>query len=102
MSVSSILDTLFQHSIHLSRISSLSPLIESIICTKKTKLTLVGRDLSGKLGTQERSCIRRVDRCLANTYYQNNSIEIYSSLSHWLLEHYPKQAGYTWKDYSNI
>lgn len=89
MSVSRILYTLLQHSIHLSRINSLSPLIESIICTKKTKLTLVGRELSGKLGTQERSCIRRVDRCLANTYYQNHSSDIYSSLSHWLLEHYP-------------
>lgn len=89
MSVSSILNTLLQDSIHLSRINSLTPLVESIICTKKTKLTLVGRELSGKLGTQERSCIRRVDRCLANTYYQNHSRDIYSSLSHWLLEHYP-------------
>ncbi|WP_412755028.1 hypothetical protein [Legionella pneumophila] len=89
MSVSDILYTLLQHSIHLGRINSLSPLIESIICTKKTRLTLVGRDLSSKLGTQERSCIRRVDRCLANPYYQNHSKDIYTSLSHWLLEHYP-------------
>lgn len=89
MSVRAILNTLFQESIHLSRVNSLLPLVESIICTKKTRLTAVGRDLSGKLGTQERSSIRRVDRCLANTYYQNHSKAIYTSLSHWLLEHYP-------------
>jgi len=89
MSVRAILYTLFQDSIHLSRVNSLSPLVESIICTKKTRLTVVGRELSGKLGTQERSCIRRVDRCLANSYYQNHSQDIYSSLSHWLLEYYP-------------
>ncbi|HHF7365939.1 TPA: IS4 family transposase [Legionella bozemanae] len=89
MPVSVILNTLLQDSIHLGRINSLTPLIESIICTKKTRLTVVGRALSGKLGTQERSCIRRVDRCLANTYYQNHSKDIYTSLSHWLLEHYP-------------
>ncbi len=89
MSVAGILYTLLNHSIHLTRINSLSPLIESIICTKKTRLTHIGRDMSGKLGTQERSCIRRVDRCLANPWYQNHSRAIYTALSQWLLEHYP-------------
>lgn len=89
VSVSSILYSFLKESIHLGRIHSLSPLIESIICTKKTNLTPVGRDLSRHLGTQERSSIRRVDRCLANSYYQKNAIDIYSSLSHWLLAHTP-------------
>lgn len=73
----------------LTRINSHSPLVESIICTRKTRLTHIGRDLSGKLGIQERSCIRRVDRCLANSWYQNHSSAIYTALSQWLLEHYP-------------
>ena len=60
MSVKDILYSFFHDSIHLGRINSLTPLVESIICTKKTNLTPVGRDLSRILGTQERSCIRRV------------------------------------------
>lgn len=90
MSVKDILYSFFHDSIHLGRINSLTSLVESIICTKKTNLTPVGRDLSRILGTQERSCIRRVDRCLANPYYQRKAIDLYSSFSRWLLASHSK------------
>jgi hypothetical protein len=89
MSVSAIISNILGRSIHLNRIKSLVPLIESIISTKKMRLTQIGRGLSRLLPSQERSCIRRVDRCLANGYYQKKSVEFYSAITRSLLATHP-------------
>ena len=85
MSVSTIISNMLCNSMHQSRIKSIIPLVESLIRTKQMKLTPVGRGLSQLVASQERSCIRRVDRCLANCYYQTHFIDIYAAITRWLL-----------------
>jgi len=78
MHVEKILTQLLSDVIHKARVESLKPIITALITSKKLKLTPLGRSLetSGK----ERSGIRRVDRLLANKFYQTHSIEIYSAI----------------------
>jgi hypothetical protein len=75
MHVTKILHQLLASTIHKTRIKSLMPIITAIILSKELRLTKLGRSLDtpGK----ERSAIRRVDRLLANRYYQQHSIEFY-------------------------
>ncbi|HEV8052668.1 MAG TPA: IS4 family transposase [Parachlamydiaceae bacterium] len=77
MQVTKILHQLLDATIHKTRIKSLLPIIQAIIVSKQLRLTQLGRGLetSGK----ERSGIRRVDRLLANRYYQEKAIDIYKA-----------------------
>jgi hypothetical protein len=79
MHVTKILHQLLISTIHKTRIQSLTPIIMAIILSKKLRLTQLGRSLDtpGK----ERAAIRRVDRVLANTYYQQRSIEFYKAIT---------------------
>lgn len=79
MHVTRILHELLASTIHKTRIKSLTPVIAAIILSKKLRLTQLGRSLNtpGK----ERSAIRRVDRLLANTFYQQHSIEFYKAMT---------------------
>lgn len=77
MQVAKILHQLLDTTIHKTRIKSLLPIIQAIIVSKQLRLTQLGRslDTSGK----ERSGIRRVDRLLANCYYQEKAIDMYKA-----------------------
>jgi hypothetical protein len=79
MHVTKILHQLLASTIHKTRIQSLIPIITGIIVSKQLRLTQLGRSLDtpGK----ERSAIRRVDRLLANRYYQQCSIEFYKAIT---------------------
>lgn len=78
MHVSKIVHELLDGSIHKTRINSLIPVLTALIRSKQLNLTQLGRSLDTE--GQERSGIRRVDRLLANEYYQNNSIEVYKAI----------------------
>lgn len=79
MHVETYLHNLLNPSIHKSRIHSLVPVITAIIMTKQLKLSQLGRGLNtpGK----ERAGIRRVDRLLANTFYQNENVAVYKQIT---------------------
>ena len=71
MHVSKIVTQLLSNVINKTRIQSLIPVITAIITSKQLRLTELGRSLNtpGK----ERAGIRRVDRLLANKFYQTKS-----------------------------
>lgn len=79
MHVSKIVTQLLSDVIHKARIQSLIPVITAIITSKQLRLTQLGRNLDtpGK----ERAGIRRVDRLLANEYYQTKPIKIYKAIT---------------------
>lgn len=79
MQVPKIVHQLLNATIHKTRIKSLIPIIQAIIVSKQLRLTQLGRslDTAGK----ERSGIRRVDRLLANYYYQEKAIDIYKAIT---------------------
>lgn len=75
MHAEKFLHKLFNKAIHKKRIILLGQMLEGVIETKQLSLTAVGRRL--KLPIQERSAIRKVDRCLSNAYFQDENIESY-------------------------
>lgn len=79
MHVGKFLHELLNNTIHKSRIKSITPVIEAVITSKTLQLTQLGRSLNtpGK----ERAGIRRIDRLLANPFYQNKSMHIYKAIS---------------------
>jgi hypothetical protein len=79
MQVAKIITQLLLGVMHKTRIQSLIPVITGIITSKQLRLTQLGRSLNtpGK----ERAGIRRVDRFLANTYYQEQSLDIYTAIT---------------------
>jgi len=79
MHVRTSLHKILNSAIHKSRIKSLTPIIEAIINSKILKLTQLGRALNTP--GEERAGIRRVDRLLANTYYQENSDVVYEAIT---------------------
>jgi Transposase DDE domain len=79
MHVTNIVYQLLGNVIHKTRIKSLLPVLNAIIQCKQLRLTQVGRQLDIK-GT-ERAGIRRMDRLLSNSFYQNESIEIYKTIT---------------------
>jgi hypothetical protein len=79
MHVSNIVTQLLSDTIHKTRVQSLIPILTAIITSKQLRLTQLGRNLN--TGNQERSDIRRIDRILANTYYQKQSIDIYKAIT---------------------
>ena len=83
MQVTAIVQQLLSSNIHQTRIKSLLPIIQAIITTKKLKLSPLGRDLD--IEGEERAGIRRVDRLLSNEYYQNHASDIYSAISHYVI-----------------
>lgn len=80
MQVTEILHQLLDDSIHKTRIKSLTPVIQAIIVSKELRLTELGRSL--EIPGKERSGIHRMNRLLANDYYQNESIDIYKAITH--------------------
>ena len=71
MHVTKIITQLLSGVIHKTRVQSLIPIITAIITSKQLRLTQLGRNLNS--GGKERSDIRRIDRLLANSYYQTQS-----------------------------
>ena len=83
MHVHPILNKLLNSTIHKSRIKSLIPVIETIIKIKQLTLTKIARNLD--LPGQERAGIRRVDRLLANIFYQDNAIKFYKCVTEFVV-----------------
>lgn len=79
MHVLKIVTQLLSGVIHKTRVKALIPILEAIITSKQLRLTQLGRSLN--TGAKERSDIRRVDRLLANTYYQTQSIDVYKAIT---------------------
>ncbi len=79
MHVKPSLHKILDSAIHKSRIKSLNPIIEAIVNSKQLNLTQLGRALD--TGVEERAGIRRVDRLLANKYYQEKSGLIYEQIT---------------------
>ena len=79
MHVSGIVQELLGTSIHKTRIKTLTVLVDGIIHCKELKLTSLGRNLDTK--GKECSAINRVDRALANPFYQTQAIDIYRCIA---------------------
>lgn len=79
MHVTKIVTQLLSDVIHKTRVQALIPILSAIITSKQLRLTQLGRNLN--TGSKERSDIRRVDRLLANTYYQKQSIDVYKAIT---------------------
>src|SRR3954452_3162200 len=79
MHVTNILHQLLAITIHKTRIKSLIPVITAIILFKQLRLTQLGRNLA--VPGKERSAIRRIDRLLANIFYQQHAIEFYKAMA---------------------
>jgi hypothetical protein len=79
MHVPEILHQLLDSTIHKTRIDSLIPVLTAIIESKKLRLTELGRELDTP--GEERSGIQRVNRLLANRYYQTQSIDLYEAMT---------------------
>ncbi|MDP3889517.1 MAG: IS4 family transposase [bacterium] len=79
MHVTKIITQLLSGAIHKTRVQSLIPIITAIITSKQLRLTQLGRSLNS--GGKERSDIRRIDRLLANPYYQIQSIDVYKAIT---------------------
>ena len=79
MHVTKIVHQLLATAIHKTRLQSLIPVLTAIITSKQLRLTQLGRaiDTQGK----ERAGIRRVDRLLANKFYQTKPIKIYRAIT---------------------
>lgn len=79
MHVEKFLHKLLAGVIHKSRITLLVPVVAAIINLKQLTLTALGRGLN--LPIQERSGIRKVDRLLANGFFQKENIQIYQAVT---------------------
>ena len=79
MHVREIVTQFLSKVIHKTRLESLIPVMSGLITSKQLKLTQLGRSLN--LEAKERSGIRRIDRLLANSYYQEHAIEIYKAIT---------------------
>lgn len=58
-------------SVHKSTVNQLAPIVLGVIKSKSLKLSVVGRELGSTI--QERSGIRKMDRCLSNSFLQEAS-----------------------------
>ena len=78
MHAKKLLHKLLDSTMHQTRIKSLIPVVTAVIDTKQLSLTRLGRGLNtpGK----ERAGIRRMDRLLANKFYQEKNDVIYESI----------------------
>lgn len=85
MHVGSILYQLLETTIHKTRIKSLLPVLTAIITSKQLSLTALGRSLN--IPGTERAGIRRIDRLLSNSFYQNKSVEVYKVITHRVIGH---------------
>ena len=85
MHVTKIITQMLSGVIHKTRVQSLAPIITAIITFKQLRLTQLGRNLNS--GGKERSAIRRIDRLLANSYYQTQSIDIYKAITQRVVAH---------------
>lgn len=80
MHVKKILTNILTDVIHQSRLTLLTEVIPAISSTKKIQLTAIGRAISQKNLTQQRSRIRKMDRLLGNPFFQNQSSVIYAAI----------------------
>lgn len=78
MRAETLLHKLLGNTIHQSRVKRLTTLVKGVIASKQLKLSTLGRSL-GK-GLSERSGIRKVDKFLANPFFQNQSAQIYQCI----------------------
>ena len=79
MHVKDIVYKLLSDVIHKTRLQSLIPILHAIINFKQLRVTQLGRVLetTGK----ERAGIRRIDRLLANVYYQTRTLDFYKAIT---------------------
>lgn len=87
MHVQKILHEILSKTIHKTRIKTLLSLLIGLFDSKQLKLTQLGRSIP--TSGQERSGILRVNRFLSNIYYQKNSIDIYHSITQFVLKNIP-------------
>lgn len=86
MRAQAIIHKLFTNVIHGRRLHVLGQVIETVLCTKKMMLTHLGRHLIGDK-TQERSCIRKVDRLVGNKHLLEDKQAIHQVMVNWLVGH---------------
>ena len=79
MHAKTFLHNLLSKSIHKARAQLLSVSVQALIKTKTMTISTIGRALD--LPIQERSGIRKIDRLLANTFFQNKNIQVYKILA---------------------
>lgn len=83
MHVKRFLHKLVNKSIHKTKLKNLLIFVETVISTKALKLTHLGRALKGN--AQERSSIRRMDRFLANDFFQSEYVIFYKCMAKLLI-----------------
>lgn len=86
MRAQAIIHKLFTNVIHGRRLHVLGQVVETVLCTKKMMLTHLGRHLIGDK-TQERSCIRKVDRLVGNKHLLEDKQAIHQTMVNWLVGH---------------
>ena len=84
MHVEGFLHKLFAPVIHKTRVTALSKVVTAAICTKKLKLSALGRAIEG---IQERSGIQKVNRLLGNRHLLAQRILIAKIVSSLLIGH---------------
>lgn len=87
MHVQKILHEILSKTIHKTRIKTLLSLLTGLFDSKQLKLTQLGRSIPTR--GKERSGILRVNRFLSNLYYQNHTIDIYKSITQFVLTDIP-------------
>lgn len=99
MHVKGFLHKLFSPVIHKSRVTALSEVVTAAICTKKLRLTALGRAIDG---IQERSGIQKVNRLLGNHHLQDERILISQIIGSLLIgnKHHPEII-VDWTKYPN-
>jgi hypothetical protein len=83
MHAKKLLHKVLNKAIHQKRIIVLTEIVQSVIKTKQLSLTALGRGLDS--GIQERSGISKVNRLLANNYYQTKFEVFYGCLTEWMI-----------------
>ena len=83
MHAATYLHKLFGNTIHKARIKLLTEVVTAVIQSRTLQLTALARAFDKNI--QERSGIRKVDRLLANTYFQTNNSFVYQQLINWVI-----------------
>ena len=83
MHAATFLHKLLGSAIHKSRLKMLIPIVSALLTVKTLKLTTLARSLD--LPLQERHAIRKMDKFLANVYFQTRSCEIYHEIIQWVV-----------------
>lgn len=75
MHANKFLHRLLDGTMHKARVGVLTEVVQAVITVKQLNLTCVGRAIA--LPIQERSGIRKMDRCLGNVFFQEHGQTVY-------------------------